>query len=99
MTKQTTSGQILGIGYDPMELIEKMNEKLQHFENLLNEKIQPPKQTELMTRKEVSELLKKDYSTLFRWNKKGILISTCIDGSVFYYRSDIEKLLAENKGK
>ncbi len=99
MTKQTTSGQILGIGYDPIELIERMEEKFQYFENLINEKIQAPKQTELLTREEASKELKKDLSTLHRWKQKGILIPTCIEGSVYYYRSDIEKLLEANKGK
>jgi len=52
-----------------------------------------------MTKKEVAELLQKDHSTLFRWDQKKILTKTFIDGSVYYYRSDIDKILEQNKGK
>lgn len=69
-----------------------------NFTALLNEKINPQVNNEIMTRKEVSELLQKDYSTLFRWKNKGVLIPTCIDGSIYYYRSDIDALLEKNKG-
>jgi hypothetical protein len=97
--QNTPTGQLFGIGYDPMDLIERMNEKFEQMEKLINEKIQPPKQTELMTKKEVAELLQKDHSTLFRWDQKKILTKTFIDGSVYYYRSDIDKILEQNKGK
>ena len=87
------------IGLEPNELINAITEQVTaNFKALLNEKISTPKQTEIMTRKEVSELLQKDYSTLFRWKQKGILLPTFIDGSIYYYRSDIDALLEKNKG-
>ena len=92
----TTTTQI---GLEPNELINAITEKLTaNFTALLNEKLSAPIQTEIMTRKEVSELLQKDYSTLFRWKQKGILVPTFIDGSIYYYRSDIDTLLEKNKG-
>lgn len=87
------------IGLEPNELINAITEQVTaNFKVLLNEKISTPKQTEIMTRKEVSELLQKDYSTLHRWKLKGILVPTFIDGSIYYYRSDIDTLLENNKG-
>ena len=87
------------IGLEPNELINAITEQVTaNFKALLNEKISTPKQTEIMTRKEVSELLQKDYSTLYRWKEKGILQPTFIDGSMYYYRSDIDTLLEKNKG-
>lgn len=95
------NNKTLLIGLEPIinEITNEITNQLTaNFTALLNEKIGSPKQTEIMTRKEVSELLQKDYSTLFRWQKKGILLSTNIEGSVFYYRSDINALLEQNKG-
>lgn len=87
------------IGVEPEEFINAITSQMTaNFTALLNEKINIPKQNEIMTRKEVSELLQKDYSTLFRWKQKGVLIPTCIDGSIYYYRSDIDALLEKNKG-
>ena len=46
------------IGLEPNELINAITEQVTaNFTALLNEKISSPKQTEIMTRKEVSELL------------------------------------------
>jgi len=87
------------IGVEPEEFINAItNQVTANFTALLNEKINPTKQNEIMTRKEVSELLQKDYSTLYRWKEKGILLPTFIDGSIYYYRSDIDALLEKNKG-
>jgi len=60
---------------------------------VIEKSLTPPKQTEIMTRKEVSELLQKDYSTLFRWNKEKILTAHYIGSAVYYKRSEINRLL------
>ena len=91
--------QLQLIGLEPEDLINAITSQVTaNFTALLNEKINPQVNNEIMTRKEVSELLQKDYSTLFRWKQKGILIPTFIDGSIYYYRSDIDALLEKNKG-
>lgn len=91
--------QIMAFGFNLEELINGISENvILKMTKLINDKVTPPKQNDLMTRKEVSELLQKDYSTLHRWKIKQILLPTFIDGSVFYYRSDIDKILNENKG-
>lgn len=87
------------IGVEPEDLINAITSQVTaNVTALLNEKINPAKQNEIMTRKEVSELLQKDYSTLYRWKEKGVLLPTFIDGSIYYYRSDIDALLEKNKG-
>ena len=87
------------IGVEPEDLINAITSQVTaNVTALLNEKINPAKQNEIMTRKEVSELLQKDYSTLYRWKEKGVLLPTFIDGSIYYYRSDIDTLLEKNKG-
>lgn len=87
------------IDLEPEEFINAItNQVTANVTALLDEKLNQQKNNEIMTRKEVSELLQKDYSTLFRWKNKGVLIPTCIDGSIYYYRSDIDALLEKNKG-
>lgn len=87
------------IDLEPEEFINAItNQVTANVTALLDEKLNKQKNNEIMTRKEVSELLQKDYSTLFRWKNKGVLIPTCIDGSIYYYRSDIDALLEKNKG-
>ena len=53
----------------------------------------PSSQKELLTRKEVSEMLGVTYSTLWNWNKKEILESRKVGDKVFYLRSEVMNLL------
>ncbi|MDO6436285.1 helix-turn-helix domain-containing protein [Cyclobacterium sp. 1_MG-2023] len=53
---------------------------------------QQPKE-EYLSRKEVSELLKIELSTLHNWCKKGKLHPYGIGNRVYFLRSDIEKAL------
>lgn len=59
----------------------------------LTEKFEPKSPTELLTRNEVSEMLKVDLSTLWLWQKKGKLIPVGLGNRVYYRRSDIESAL------
>lgn len=55
-----------------------------------------PKEPEIyLTRKEVSELLKVDYSTLHNWKHKGKLCPLAIGGRVLYKRTDIDNALVQ----
>ncbi len=95
----TTNKTLQLIGLEPRELIDEMVSKVTaNLSALLNEKINSPKPIEILTRKEVAELLQKDYSTLHRWKEQGILQPTYIEGSVYYYKKDIEAILERNKG-
>ena len=48
-----------------------------------------PDSNELLTRAEVSDLLKVSYPTLWSWNKSGILTSKKIGNKVFYEKADV----------
>lgn len=50
---------------------------------------QTEKEKELLTRKEVMELLDVTYSTLFNWNKKKILVPRKIGHKVYYDRKEV----------
>jgi len=50
---------------------------------------QPEKEKELLTRKEVMELLGVTYSTLFNWNNKKILVPRKIGHRVYYDRKEV----------
>lgn len=47
------------------------------------------KSNELLTRAEVSNLLKVSFPTLWSWNKSGILTSKKIGNKVFYEKADV----------
>lgn len=47
------------------------------------------KTAELLTREEVSKMLKVSYTTLFNWNNEGILKTKKLGKRVFYLRSEV----------
>lgn len=55
------------------------------------------KQSELLTRKEVAELLRVSYPTLAQWREKKILPACILGTRIRYRRIDIEAIL-ETKG-
>lgn len=86
-----------------IQLIQITPEQLQNailnsittqFKELKNH-FQPKEPETYLTRKEVSELLKVDYSTLHNWKHKGKLIPFAIGGRVLYKRTDIDKALVQ----
>ena len=80
---------------EPHQLINPLEEIKNQIENLKKE-FQPKAPTELLTRQEVSELLKVNLSTVHNWTKNGILISYGIGGSRIYYkRSEVEEALVK----
>ena len=50
----------------------------------------------LLTRHEVSILLKVSYPTLWAWNNSGVLKIKKMGGKVFYYKEDVMRQLREN---
>ncbi len=59
----------------------------------LNNKFEPKKPTEYLTRNEVADLLKCDLSTLHNWVKKGKLMPYGIGNRVYFKRTDIDAVL------
>jgi excisionase family DNA binding protein len=50
-----------------------------------------------MTVKEVASLLGVDLSTLYRWDKQGVLKRQRIGGKVVYRASDVEEIVKSRK--
>ncbi len=59
----------------------------------LKKEFQPKEAEELLTRKEVSALLKINLSTVHAYSNKGILNPIGLSGKVYYRRSEIEASL------
>lgn len=75
---------------DLNQLIEQsINKAFKTF----TESFKPSSEPELMTRKEASQYLNINLSTLNTWTKKGVLTSYGIEGRIFYKRQDIEDAL------
>lgn len=67
-----------------------IREELEEFKNNLPELIN---EDDLLTRKEVADLLKIDLSTIHNWTKKGRLKSYGIGNRVYFRRKDIDEAL------
>lgn len=66
--------------------IQKLSKVIQLTPNKTEE-------TEIISRKEASELLKVSFTTLYHWNKDNVLKSNKIGNRVYYLRTDVmEKL-------
>lgn len=75
------------------EEITSLFKGLQNQIKELNEKFEPKNPTELLTRNEVTELLKCNLGTLHNWVKKGKLTPYGIGNRVYFKRSDLENAL------
>jgi len=84
----------------PEEIAEKLSESLKiHFDHLKKE-LASAEADELLTQKEVCELLKIDPSTLWHWVKNGRVIKYGIAKRRYYKRSEIlESLIKFNVEK
>lgn len=83
------------------EQIASLFEGLQNQLTELKTNFQPKQAIELLTRNEVSELLKCDLSTLHNWVKKGKLTPYGIGNRIYFKRSEVESALVclgKNKG-
>ena len=67
-----------------------IREELEEFKNSLPELIN---EDDLLTRKEVADLLQIDLSTIHNWTKKGRLKSYGIGNRVYFRRKDIDEAL------
>ena len=77
----------------PQELQEEILKGIKAQIEGLKDSYQPKEPTEYLTRKEVSELLKINLSTVYNWTNKGKLIPYGLVGRVYYKRSEIEEAL------
>lgn len=79
------------------ELMSMLDEKITSaFEKLQGKSQNVLPEKDFYTRKEVSELLNISYSSLFNWNRDGILLSRKIGNRVYYLKSDVISKLSQN---
>lgn len=77
----------------PDELKENILKDLRLELNELSLNLQPPKEEEYLTRKEVATMLKISLVTLHDWNKKKILNPYRLGNLIRYKRSEIDQAL------
>jgi len=78
-------------------VLEQIQKDLQHILSLLSKgNVETEKQDDLLTRKDVCELLKIRLSTLHNWVKARRLKKYCIGGRVYFRHRDIMDLLKKN---
>jgi hypothetical protein len=81
----------------PDELVERITESFKAEVLELKKQYEYQEPDELLTRSEVSRLLKINISSVHNWAKKGVLKKHCIGGRVYYKRSEIIESLEELK--
>lgn len=86
------------------ELQEAIKKTIQEeLINLLPKKVEPPvpkKETDLIPRKKVAEMLKITTVTLDNWRKWGVLPDPVkLASRVYFLRSDIEEFIRKHKQK
>jgi excisionase family DNA binding protein len=59
--------------------------------------LRPKEPTKYLSRKEVSEMLNVNLSTLHNWTVKGILTALQIGGRIYYKKADIEAAMIKLK--
>ena len=90
--------QIQFIGIDPNELKQELIKDLNNsLIPELSKYFQPKQPTVYLTRKEISEMLKINLSTVHNWTKKGVLKGYYIQGRVFYKREEVESAIVQIK--
>jgi len=75
------------------EQITSLFEGLQNQIKDLQQNFEPTKPTELLTRNELSKLLKVDLSTIHNWCKRGKIMPYGVGNRVYFKRSEIEAVL------
>lgn len=63
----------------------------------LKKNFQPKEPTTYLSRQETADLLKVDLSTLWNWQKKGILIPKGIGNRVLYDRKEVDNAIVQLK--
>ncbi len=77
--------------------LETLIDLYDHIESSRRE--QPTAIEPLLTQEEVTNILKVDTTTLWRWNKSGYLLSLKIGGKVRYRQADITAFIKREGGE
>jgi len=87
--------QIQFIGIAPEEQVQSIVNSFKRELQSLKEHFQPKEPTEYISRKETSEMLGVNLSTLHKWTREGKLTSYGLGGRVWYKRHEIEASLTQ----
>jgi hypothetical protein len=86
------------VGVTPEQLQNQIAETVKNQLREFLEHYKPKQPNDYLTRKQVSELLNVDLSTVANWQKSGRLNPLAIGGRIYFLRSDIEKSLISING-
>ena len=86
------------IGTSDSEFLQRFKDEIiPELKLQLAKEFQPKEPTEFLTRTEVCELLKIDFSTIHRWKKEGIIPSYGVGNRVYFKRHEVEQIINKNK--
>jgi hypothetical protein len=87
--------QLISISFD--DLKDLFGQVLKTELEAVKKHLQPKQPNEYLTRKEVSEMLKIDLSSVHNWSKRGILIPHQIGNRVYYKLQEVENAIVKLK--
>ena len=87
--------QLISISFD--DLKDLFGQVLKTELEAVKKHLQPKQPNEYLTRKEVSEMLKIDISSVHNWSKRGILIPHQIGNRVYFKMSEVENAIVQLK--
>lgn len=97
MSNLTSEKKILLYEVSLEDLVQEIKKSLlKDLEEMIKKSNKESEQDEYLTRKEVSQLLKIDISTLYRWTQSGIITACYLGNRVYYRKSEIDKKLNLN---
>ena len=87
--------QMIGMSFD--DLRNLVGQVIKTELEAVKKHLQPKQPNEYLTRKEVSEMLKIDLSSVHNWSKRGILIPHQIGNRVYYKLQEVENAIVKLK--
>jgi hypothetical protein len=87
--------QLISISFD--DLKDLFGQVIKTELEAVKKQLQPKQPNEYLTRKEVSEMLKIDLSSVHNWSKRGILIPHQIGNRVYFKMSEVENAIVQLK--
>ena len=87
--------QLISISFD--DLKDLFGQVLKTELEAVKKHLQPKQPNEYLTRKEVSEMLKIDLSSVHNWSKRGILKPHQIGNRVYYKLKEVENAIVKLK--
>ena len=87
--------QMIGMSFDDLKNL--FGQVVKTELEAVKKHLQPKQPNEYLTRKEVSEMLKIDLSSVHNWSKRGILKPHQIGNRVYFKMSEVENAIVQLK--